>query len=108
MAKIDSNMYGSVVSLLLLLAYFASGILDFFSIVYFEYSDINSNIPIAQVEAKFDERIVGGRAIDITDAPWQVSLQYNGRHFCGGSIISPNLGYSNSSKWILTAAHCTK
>ncbi|XP_050084554.1 trypsin-1-like [Anopheles aquasalis] len=44
-------------------------------------------------------QIVGGFAIDITDAPYQVALLHNGRFDCGGSIISPN--------WILTAAHCT-
>lgn len=47
-----------------------------------------------------DGRIVGGIAINITDAPWQVSLQLGGSHFCGGSIIS--------SQWIATAAHCTR
>lgn len=45
------------------------------------------------------ERIVGGRELDITAVPWQVSLQIDGLlHFCGGSIIH--------LQWILTAAHC--
>ncbi|XP_030554489.1 trypsin delta-like [Drosophila novamexicana] len=43
-------------------------------------------------------RIVNGYPIDIREAPWQVSIQKNGFHFCGGSILS--------SKIILTAAHC--
>ncbi|XP_053677263.1 trypsin-4-like [Anopheles nili] len=47
---------------------------------------------------KHNFRIVGGFPIDISEAPFQVSLMINGRHACGGSIISPN--------WVLTAAHC--
>lgn len=43
-------------------------------------------------------RIVGGDTSYIIDHPHQVSLQ-RGSHFCGGSIIS--------SKWVITAAHCT-
>jgi uncharacterized protein (TIGR03382 family) len=42
--------------------------------------------------------IVGGTTAEITAAPWQVSLQTQNQHFCGGSIISPT--------WIVTAAHC--
>lgn len=47
---------------------------------------------------KLDGRIVGGRDVTIEKYPWQVSLQRNGSHFCGGSIYSKNI--------IITAAHC--
>lgn len=45
-----------------------------------------------------DGRIVGGFPIDIKQVPWQASMQRNGKHACGASIIS--------DKWLLTAAHC--
>ncbi|XP_037710085.1 trypsin alpha-like [Drosophila subpulchrella] len=45
-----------------------------------------------------EERIIGGRSIDIEQVPWQVSLQFQGRHICGGSIYSKDI--------IITAAHC--
>ncbi|XP_048793411.1 LOW QUALITY PROTEIN: serine protease 55-like [Lagopus muta] len=44
------------------------------------------------------KRITGGRYAKAGEFPWQVSIQSNGKHICGGSIIS--------ALWILTAAHC--
>lgn len=43
--------------------------------------------------------IVGGEQTTIERFPWIVSLQIQGSHFCGGSIISATR--------ILSAAHCT-
>lgn len=43
-------------------------------------------------------RLIGGTQIDISEAPYQVSIIRNGRHDCGGSILN--------SEWILTACHC--
>lgn len=44
-------------------------------------------------------RIIGGSKAKIEHFRWQVSLNYNGAHHCGGAIIDSNR--------ILTAAHCT-
>ncbi|OWK18223.1 hypothetical protein Celaphus_00008963 [Cervus elaphus hippelaphus] len=43
-------------------------------------------------------RVVGGKEASVDSWPWQVSIQYNKQHICGGSILDPH--------WILTAAHC--
>ncbi|OCT59128.1 hypothetical protein XELAEV_18001617mg [Xenopus laevis] len=43
-------------------------------------------------------RIMGGQDSQEGRWPWQVSLRRNGKHFCGGTLIS-NL-------WVVSAAHC--
>ena len=54
-----------------------------------------------------EPRIVGGRAIGISRAPWQVAIVHSPerkggnafeRQFCGGSLLTPTL--------VITAAHC--
>ncbi|XP_006729397.1 transmembrane protease serine 11A [Leptonychotes weddellii] len=44
------------------------------------------------------ERIADGYPAKKADWPWQASLQMDGIHFCGASLIS--------EEWLLTAAHC--
>ncbi|WP_299676682.1 trypsin-like serine protease [uncultured Dokdonia sp.] len=45
-----------------------------------------------------DQKIYGGTSVDIEDAPYQISLEFNGNHGCGGTIID--------CEWIVTAGHC--
>lgn len=49
-----------------------------------------------------NNKIIGGFKLNITQAPWQVSLVLNDKvsHNCGGSIIS--------NQWILTSGKCLR
>nr|XP_020771694.1 serine protease 44-like [Odocoileus virginianus texanus] len=44
--------------------------------------------------------IIAGKPAPERKWPWQVSLQFNDRHRCRGSLIAP--------QWVLTAAHCVE
>ncbi|CAM5147618.1 unnamed protein product [Natator depressus] len=59
--------------------------------------------PVSQNQAGCGKRSVSGRIFNGEDAkdgawPWQVSVQQNGFHICGGSLISES--------WVVSAAHC--
>lgn len=43
-------------------------------------------------------RIVGGVETQVNAYPWMTALMYNGRFYCGASVIS--------NKYLITAAHC--
>ncbi|CAG0904063.1 unnamed protein product, partial [Cyprideis torosa] len=45
-------------------------------------------------------RIINGKDANMGQFPHQVSLQYSGRHFCGGSILTDRM--------VITACHCLK
>uniref|UniRef100_H2ZD77 Peptidase S1 domain-containing protein n=1 Tax=Ciona savignyi TaxID=51511 RepID=H2ZD77_CIOSA len=45
-----------------------------------------------------NSRIVGGQESVIGQFPWQVSMQQNNRHYCGGSLIT--------TTHVMCAAHC--
>ncbi|XP_013141228.1 PREDICTED: vitellin-degrading protease-like isoform X1 [Papilio polytes] len=69
---------------------------EMFKIIIIFTAGVVASVPT--IKTKEDVRIVGGEDIEITSAPYQISLVKYGRHSCGGSIIAVDT--------IITAAHC--
>ncbi|XP_030645323.1 plasma kallikrein [Chanos chanos] len=66
----------------------------------FSLRSCSSEVPetdcgVAQIEKA---RVLGGSDVSPGQWPWQISLQKNRKHVCGGVIIA--------RQWVVTAAHC--
>ncbi|WP_233576574.1 serine protease [Citreicoccus inhibens] len=59
--------------------------------------------PVAEVASQ-GQPIVGGVEARPNSFPWMISLQSNGIHFCGGSLL--RVGAKEQSDIVVTAAHC--
>ncbi|CAL7944351.1 unnamed protein product [Xylocopa violacea] len=57
-----------------------------------------ASIFIGRTFADDAEQIIGGHNANPGQFPYQVSLRLNGRHFCGGTLVT--------QKHVITAAHC--
>ncbi|CAG9787076.1 unnamed protein product [Diatraea saccharalis] len=63
-------------------------------------NDPPDNCPVCQCGIpRTRRRIVGGYETKTLEFPWMAVLMYNGRFYCGGSLLN--------DLYVLTAAHCT-
>lgn len=67
-------------------------------IVYLEFLIVLGEL-LCRANSHGTKRIVGGKDTNVELVPYIVSLQRDGKFYCGGSIIS--------EYYVLTAAHCT-
>ena len=72
--------------------------MEFLIAIIFIISPLQALPNIARFLGGYNNRIVNGTSIDITEAPFMVSILYYGIFSCGGSLLT--------EKFVLTAAHC--
>ncbi|XP_050988074.1 transmembrane protease serine 11B-like protein [Labeo rohita] len=72
----------------------------FYSVKYPANDTVNipSDCSTAMNARSHGARIIGGTEAAKGQWGWQTSLHYQGKHVCGGAIVSP--------RWVITAAHC--
>lgn len=70
--------------------------------VVYAAANIEYNEFVTSLENEVENRIVGGKNAKKGQFPYQISLRHilYRHHFCGGSILN--------SRFLITAAHCTK
>lgn len=59
---------------------------------------LNSCCGTRRSKARQSVRIVGGTEVEEGEWPWQTSLQWDGAHRCGATLINDT--------WLVSAAHC--
>merc|ERR1712183_1203948 len=67
--------------------------------VFLSLIAFSAAMPNAPMRSTLSNRIVNGEDVTTTSvAPWQVSLQRFGSHFCGGSLLN--------ARYVMSACHC--